>query len=131
MVSIRACGWAEPKMRVLKDIVPIVVSLALMLAVTVILWHIHVTTGGSHHLVYVYLFPVALIAGLYNGRIALFWALLALPCADYFFQEPTYSLLNDDPREYGDLVWFALLAATGIKFIRVLVGPAQNLREEH
>jgi len=131
MVSIRACGWAEPKMRVLKGIVPIVVSLALMWAVTVILWHIHVTTGGSHHLVYVYLFPVALIAGLYNGRIALFCALLALPCADYFFQEPIYSLLNDDPREYGDLVWFALLAATGIKFIRVLVGPAQNLREEH
>jgi K+-sensing histidine kinase KdpD len=118
-------------MRVLKGTVPIVVSLALMWAVTVILWHIHVTTGGSHHLVYVYLFPVALIAALYNGRIALFCALLALPCADYFFQEPIYSLLNDDPREYGDLVWFALLAATGIKFIRVLVGPTPGLSEEH
>jgi K+-sensing histidine kinase KdpD len=107
------------------------VSLALMWAVTVILWRVHVTTGGSHHLVYVYLFPVALIAGLYNGRIALFCALLALPCADYFFQEPIYSLINDDPREYGDLVWFALLAATGIKSIRVLVGPAQPVSQEH
>jgi K+-sensing histidine kinase KdpD len=117
-------------MRAVKGIIPLAVSLTLMWAATVILWHLNMTTGGSHHLVYIYLFPVALIAALYNGRLALLCAFIALLGADYFLQEPLYSLLNDDPREYGDLVWFALLAATGIKFIRVLVRPAQPLSQE-
>ena len=58
-----------------------------------------------------------------NGRLALLSAAIALVCADYFLQEPLYSLANDDPREYGDLFVFALLAVTAIKFVRVLVRP--------
>ena len=80
-------------------------------------------TESSQALVYIYLFPVALIAALYNGRLALLSAALALVCADYFLQEPLYSLANDDPREYGDLFVFALLAVTAIKFVRVSVRP--------
>jgi K+-sensing histidine kinase KdpD len=114
-------------MRVLKDTLPIAVSLGLMCAATVILWHLYLMTGGTQGLVYIYLFPVALIAGLYNGRLALLSAAIALVCADYFLQEPPYSLAIDDPLEYGDLFCFALLAATGIKFIRGLVRPRATL----
>lgn len=66
---------------------------------------------------------MALIAALYNGRVAVLSTAMALVCADYFLQEPLYSLANDNPREYGDLVCFALLAVTAIKFIRELVRP--------
>src|SRR4029077_5960890 len=109
-------------MRDLKG-VPVAVSIGLVLAITAVLWHINSTATGSYHLVYIYLFPVALIAALYNGRLALLSAAIALACADYFLQEPLYSLANDDPREYGNLFVFALLAVTAIKFVRVLVRP--------
>jgi K+-sensing histidine kinase KdpD len=92
-------------MRALKGLVPIAVSRGLILAVTAILWRLTLTTESSRALVYIYLFPVALIAALYNGRLALLSAAIALICADYFLQEPLYSLANDDPREYGDLLF--------------------------
>lgn len=111
------------KMRVLKGLMPIAASLGLMSVVTALLWQVNQTAAGSHALVYIYLFPVALIAALYNGRIAVLSAAVALVCADYFLQEPLYSLANENPREYGDLVCFALLAVTSIKVIRELVRP--------
>ena len=110
-------------MRALKGMFPIAVSVGLILAVTAILWQIKLTTGGSYGLVYIYLFPVILIAALYNGRLALLSTAIALVCADYFLQDPLYSLVNDNPLEYGDLFAFALLAIPAIKFIRELVRP--------
>ena len=118
-------------MRALKGLVPIAVSLGLILAVTAILWRLTLTTESSQALVYINLFPVALIAALYNGRLALLSAAIALVCADYFLQEPLYSLANDDPREYGDLFVFALLAVPAIKFVRVLVRPRALLGTDH
>jgi K+-sensing histidine kinase KdpD len=114
-------------MRALKGVLPIVVSVGLVLAATAVLWHINSTAAGSYHLVYIYLFPVALIAALYNGRLALLSAAIALICADYFLQKPLYIFGNDNPLEYGDLFVFALLAITTIKFIRVLVRPRPSL----
>jgi K+-sensing histidine kinase KdpD len=110
-------------MRVLKGLIPIASSLALLAAVTALLWQLNQTAAGSRALVYLYLFPVALTAALYNGRVALLSTAIALVCADLFLQEPLFSLANDNPREYGDLVCFAVLAATAIKFIRVLMRP--------
>jgi K+-sensing histidine kinase KdpD len=116
-------------MRALKGELPIAVSVGLVLAVTAILWRLKLTAdGSSYRLIYFYLFPVVLIAALYNGRLALLSAAIALVCADYFLQEPLYSLANDNPLEYGDLFVFAILAATAIKFIRVLVRPAHITR---
>ncbi len=69
----------------------------------------------------------SLIASLYNGRLALLGAAIALVCADYFLQKPLYILGNDNPLECGDLFVFALLAVTAIKFIRVLARPRTSL----
>ena len=107
-------------MRALKGVFPIAMTVGLILAVTAILWRINSTAAGSYHLVYIYLFPVALIAAVYNGRLALLGTAIALICADYFLQKPLYILGNDNPLEYGDLFVFALLAVTTIKFVRVL-----------
>jgi K+-sensing histidine kinase KdpD len=109
-------------MRVVKGLTPIAASLGLMAAVTVLLWQVNLT-ADSPGLIYIYLFPVALIATVYNGRVAVLSTAMALVCADFFLQAPIYSLANDNPREYGDLVCFALLAVTAIKFIRALLRP--------
>ena len=71
-------------MRALKGVLPIVVSVGLVLAVTAVLWRVNSTAAGSYHLAYIYLFPVALIAALYDGRLALLGTAIALVCADYF-----------------------------------------------
>ena len=110
-------------MRALRGVLPIAESVGLILAVTAILWLVHTNIGGQYRLIYVYLFPVAFIAALYNGRLAVLSALVAMLCADLFLQDPIYSLINDNPREYGDLFVFALLAVPAIKFIRALVRP--------
>ena len=110
-------------MRALKGAFSVVVSIGLMLAVTAILWQLKLATGGSHRLVYIYLFPVILIAAVYTGRLAVLSAAIAIFCADFFLQDPLYSFANDNPLEYGDLIVFAVLAVTAIKFVRVLVRP--------
>jgi K+-sensing histidine kinase KdpD len=110
-------------MRVVKGMFPIAASLILVAGVTAILWQVSLTTDSPHHLVYIYLFPVALIAALYDGRLAVLCTAMAMLCADYFLQEPLYSFASDNPLEYGDLICFALLAVTAIKFIRELVRP--------
>jgi K+-sensing histidine kinase KdpD len=110
-------------MRALKGVLPVVASVGLILAVTAILWRLRLTTGSSHGLIYIYLFPVVLIAALYNGRLAVLSTVIALLCADFFLEDRLYSFVDDNPLEYGDLFVFALLAVTAIKFIRVLVRP--------
>jgi len=111
-------------MRALKGMLPVVVSIGLILAVTAILWQIKLATGAvSYRLVYIYLFPVTLIAATYSGRLAVLSAAIAILCADFFLQDPLYTFANDDPLEYGDLFVFALLAVPAIKFIRELVRP--------
>ena len=99
-----------------------------MSAVTVVLWQVKINTT-AHHLVYFYLLPIALIAVLYNGRTAVLCAAIALVVADYFLEDPIYSLFDNDLREFGDLVWFALLAVTAIKVIRGLVRPRTKILE--
>ena len=103
-------------MRALKGVLSIVVSVGLVLAVTAVLWRVNSTAAGSYHLAYIYLFPVALIAALYDGRLALLGTAIALVCADYFLQKPLYIFGSDNPLEYG-------VAVTTTKFIRVLVRP--------
>jgi hypothetical protein len=65
--------------------------------------------------------PVVLIAAIYNGCLAVLSAATALVSADYFLQDPLYSLVNDNPREYDDLSFLPFWLVTAIKFIRVLM----------
>ena len=107
-------------MRALKGVFPVAVSVGLIMAVTAILWQLKLAANGSHHLVYIYLLPVTLIAALYNGRLAVLSTAIALLCADFFLEDPLYSFIDDNPLEYGDLFCFALLAIPAIMFIREL-----------
>jgi K+-sensing histidine kinase KdpD len=113
-----------------RGVIPIAVSLSIIAAATAVLWYAKTTTTGSHHLVFLYLFPLALIAVLYTGRLAILCTAVAILCADYFLQDPLYSLTINEPLQYGDLISFAVLAALMIKSIRVLLRPrAKVLRQ--
>ena len=115
-------------MRASKGVLPIVVSIGLILAVTAILLQLRLAADSSPHLIYIYLFPVTLIAALYNGRLAVLSAVIALLCADFFLEDRLYSFVDDKPLEYGDLFVFAILAVTTIKFVRVLVPQRTSTR---
>jgi K+-sensing histidine kinase KdpD len=106
----------------------VAVSLALVAAVTAILWRIKVTVGGSHQFVYFYLFPVIWVRILYSDGLAALCAAIASVLANYFLQDPLYSLYNENPLEYGDLVCFLVLALLAIKctFSKPLMPRGQN-----
>jgi K+-sensing histidine kinase KdpD len=114
-------------MRALKGVLPIVVSVGVIMAVTALLWQLRLAANSSQHLIYIYLFPVTLIAALYNGRLAVLSTVIALLCADFFLEGRLYSFVDDNHLEYGDLFVFAILAVTAIKFIRVLLRPRTSL----
>ena len=115
-------------MRALKGVLSVAEAVGLILDVTAVLWLLKLMSADHHHLVYIYLFPVVLIAGFYSGGLDVLSMVTALLCADYFLQEPLYSLANDNPLEYGDLFCFAVLAITAIKFIRELLRPRTSVR---
>ena len=96
---------------------PLAASLAIVAAVTAVLWRIRVNFGGSHQFVYFYLFPVILIRILFSDALAALCAAIASLLANYFLQDPLYSLYNADPLDYGDLVCFLLLSLLAIKCV--------------
>jgi hypothetical protein len=78
----------------LKGVPSIAVSIGLILAITALLWEIKSTTSGSYGLVYVYLFPVSLIAALYNGPLAVLSAAVAHYSAPTFSSSPRSIVLS-------------------------------------
>jgi K+-sensing histidine kinase KdpD len=109
------------------------VSLALLAATTAILFYIHTTQTAPHRLVYFYLLPVILIAVLFSGRLALACTGMAILAAAFFLQDPIYSFYNSNVLEYGDSIWFAVLAGLAIKTTRMVLPrrqrePFQRLR---
>src|SRR5437867_4572019 len=111
---------------------PLTVSLAIVAAVTAVLWYIKLTFGGSHQLVYFYLFPVILVRVLFSDVMAALCAAIASLLANYFLQDPLYSLYNADPLDYGDLVGFLLLSLLAIKcvFTEPLMPPRKKARQD-
>lgn len=111
--------WDLP-LNITRRATAVAVSFALMAITTAILFNAH--ADGAHRLIYFYLLTLVLIALLYTDWIALMSAGVALLCADYFLQDPVYSFYTS---EYGDLIWFAVLAAFAIKATRKLF-PRNN-----
>ena len=112
----------------LQRVISITVSLALMAATTAILFYVHTTQTVPHRLVYFYLLPVIFIAVLFSGRLALLCAAIAVLAADYYLQDPIYSFYNSNILEFGDSIWFAILAALSIKVTRMLLPRRPNGR---
>jgi len=57
------------------------------------------------------------------GRAAMFCAGIAILCADYFLEDPVFSFYTS---EWGDFIWFAVLAALAIKTTEHLRPPGNR-----
>lgn len=110
-------------MRTMRRAVPVVVSLAVVCAITAVLWYLKQTGDGLRHPVFFYLLPSALLAVLYGAFPALLCASTATACAAYFLYDPVYSFQFTNPLEIGDLAFFVLLAVIGVKCTGKLLQP--------
>jgi K+-sensing histidine kinase KdpD len=114
-------------MSVLKGTLSIVSSLVLVSAVTAVLWYTKTVGIGSHHPIFFYLLPIALVAVLYGSLPALVCAFAATASAAFLFYAPTYSLYVSGRLETGDLVCFLLLAVIAVKCTGELLRPSAKI----
>jgi K+-sensing histidine kinase KdpD len=114
-------------MRIVKVTFSIVLSLAVVSAVTAVLWYVKVAGNGPLHPIFFYLLPIVLVAILCGSVPAMVCAGAAVLCAAFFLYDPIYSLYVSNPLEGGELVCFAALALTGVKCFAELLRPVVRL----
>ncbi len=114
-------------MWIVKRGMPVAVVLAIVAAVTAVLWFVKQTIGGDQHLVFFYLLPMALVAVLYGGPTAMICAAAASLCATYFLYDPIYSFYVASPLDLGELICFTGLALIGAKCTADLLRPVVNI----
>ena len=118
-------------MWIVRGAVPVAVALAVVSAVTAVLWVVRLESVGPQHLVFFYLLPTALIAVLYGSLPAMLCAIAATICAAYFLYDPLYSFSVANPLELGELFCFAGLALIGAKCTADLLRPTVNLSRQN
>lgn len=118
--------WGDD-MGMVKRALPVTVALAVVSAITLVLWYSKLATVGPDHPVFFYLLPLALVTMLYGRWPALLGVFAAAVCADYFLYDPLYSFAIDTRVEAGDLACFMLVALVGVKCTAVLFHPSARL----
>jgi K+-sensing histidine kinase KdpD len=107
----------------LKNLAPIAAALAVVSAVTALLF-----TFAPDHPVFFYLLPIVLVTALSRSLFAAVVAVLAATlCADYFLYDPLFSFAIESRVEFGDLACVALVALIGVKCTNELFYPAAKL----
>ena len=114
-------------MWIVKGAAPVAVSLAVVSAVTAILWYVKIAMLGPDHPSFLYLLPMALVAIVYGSWPALLGVFTAALCADYFLYEPLYTFDIPGRGEMGDLICFATLALMGVKCVNELFRPSAKI----
>jgi K+-sensing histidine kinase KdpD len=116
------------RMSALKGAVSVAVTLAVVSAVTAVLWYFKLATVGPAHPVFFYLLPIGVVMLLYGSRPALLAVFTAAACADFFLYDPLYSFNISSRVEFGDLTCFSLLALITVKCASELFRPAEKIR---
>jgi K+-sensing histidine kinase KdpD len=114
-------------MRFVKGAVPFVVTLAVVAAVTAILFYCKVAGLGPHHPIFFYLLPIAFVALLYGSVPATLFAMTATLCGAYFLYDPVYSFQIANRLEIGDLICFTVLALMAVKCTFELLRPVAKM----
>jgi K+-sensing histidine kinase KdpD len=114
-------------MPVLKGAISVVVSLAVVSAVTAVLWYFKLATVGPEHPVFFYLLPIGVLMLLYGSLPALLAVFTAAACADFFLYDPIYSFVINSRVEFGDLTCFSLLALITVKCASELFRPSEKI----
>ncbi len=108
---------------------PVAISLTVIAVVTGILWYLKLTPFNVRDPVFFYVLPIVAVALVFGRVPALFGALAAFLCADYFLYDPLYSLDISTRVEAGDLACFSVLALFGVKCVGELFRPTVNPRK--
>ena len=114
-------------MSILKGALAVAVTLAVISAVTAVLWYAKLAGIGPPHPVFFYLLPIALVAILYGRVPAMLSAAAATICAAFFLYDPIYSLYVSNRLELGDFFCFTVLALIGVKCTVELWRPATRI----
>ena len=114
-------------MRIMKGTIPFVVTLAIVAAVTAILFYCKQAGLGPHHPIFFYLLPIALVALLYGSLPATLFAVTATLCGAFFLYDPVYSFEIANRLEIGDLICFSVLALMAVKCSFELLRPAAKI----
>src|SRR6516225_6884236 len=103
-------------MRLSKRVAPISVSFAIIAVVTAVLFYFKDDDPSTdQHLVFFYLLPTAFIAILYGSVVSMLCAIAATFVAAFFLYDPIFSLYVSNPRDIGELIFFAGTALLGAK----------------
>ena len=103
-------------MRWSKKVAPISLSLAIVAAVTAVLFYFKDDDPRTdQHLVFFYLLPTAFVAILYGSVVSMLCAIAATFAATFFLYDPIFSFYVSSPREVGELIFFAGTALIGAK----------------
>src|SRR3984957_125360 len=121
----RTAFWGEP-MRFVKAAIPFAVTLAVVAAVTAILLYFKLAGVGPHHPVFFYLLPITFVAIMFGCALATMFAITAISCGAYFLYDPIYSFRVTNPLEFGDLIFFSMLALIAVKCTVELLRPAKS-----
>ena len=112
-------------MRILQGALAAALSLAVMTAVTVLVWYVKLESlGGAHHPVFFYLVPIVLVAFAFGGRLAILCAAAAVAYAAYYFYDPPGFYVANQ-LEVGELICFAILASIAVKCTVELTRPVK------
>jgi K+-sensing histidine kinase KdpD len=114
-------------MPVLTRMAPVAVSLAIIFAVTAVLFYLKQAHEGAQHLIFFYLLPTAFVAIVYGSVLSMLCAIAATLIAAFFLYTPIYSLYVSDPRELGELILFAVIGLLGAKCIAELRRPQKKI----
>ena len=110
-------------MRFVKGVAPFVVTLAVVAVTTAVLLCFKLAGAGPHHPIFLYLLPIALVAFLFGSMPATLFAIVAIFCSAFFLYDPIYSFRVANPREFGDLICFMILALMTVKCTVELLRP--------
>ena len=110
-------------MRFVKGVAPFVVTLAVVAVTTAVQLYFKFAGAGPHHPIFLYLLPIALVAFLFGSMPATLFAIVAIFCSAFFLYDPIYSFRVANPREFGDLICFMILALMTVKCTVELLRP--------
>jgi K+-sensing histidine kinase KdpD len=102
------------------------VSVAIIAAVTAVLFCFKDAHPHPQHLVFFYLLPTAFVAILYGSVPAMLCAITATVVGAFFLTDPIFSFYMSDPREVGELIFFAGTALIGAKCTADLTHPPEK-----
>jgi K+-sensing histidine kinase KdpD len=83
----------------------------------------------DQHLVFFYLLPTAFIAILYGSVVSMLFAIAATFAAAFFLYDPIFTFFMSNPRDVGELIFFAVTALIGAKCTADLSHPPEKPRD--